>query len=148
MIYKLTEQEIEDLLKDNLWGHLGCNDGFNTYVYPINYLYDGKDIISHSQTGSKIKAMRQNARVCLQVEEVKNDKNWKSVIVIGKYQEVNDEQEWNNAMKAFEERRLYPKISDFLDSSSEQEAQTQLKDEGHIVFRIVIEEKKGRYENG
>ncbi len=73
MVGKLTEQQIEDLLKDNVWGHLGCNDGFNTYVYPINYLYDGKYITCHSQKGFKLEVMRQNNRVCLQVDDVKND---------------------------------------------------------------------------
>jgi len=142
MIYKLSEQAIEDLLKDNLWGHLGCNDGFNTYVYPINYLYDGNNILSHSETGNKINVMRQNSRVCLQVEEVENDKNWKSVMITGKYEEVKDEREWNEAMKAFDDRRLYPKITE-----PEQDAKLQSKEEGHVVFRIVIDEKNGRYEN-
>ena len=35
MIENLTSEEIEEILKDNVWGHLGCNDGFNTYVYPL-----------------------------------------------------------------------------------------------------------------
>jgi len=35
MIEKLTNAQIEEVLKDNVWGHLGCNDGFNTYVYPL-----------------------------------------------------------------------------------------------------------------
>ena len=80
MIVKLTEQEIEELLKDNVWGHLGCNDGLNTYVYPLNYLYDGKYITCHSQEGFKVQVMRKNNRVCFQVDEIKNDKNWKSVM--------------------------------------------------------------------
>ena len=150
MISKLTEQEIEDLLKDNLWGHLGCNDGFNTYVYPINYLYDGQYITCYSQPGFKIQVMRQNTRVCLQVDVIKDDKNWKSVIVLGEYQEVLDEREYYDAMKAFADRRLYPKISEssFLPDTNEQEADTQLKNDSRpTIYRIVISEKMGRFEN-
>ena len=150
MIGKLTDQQIEELLEDNVSGHLGCNDGFNTYVYPINYLYDGKYITCHSQRGFKIQVMRQNTRVCFQVDEVKNHKNWKSVMVLGEYQELYDERECDDAMKAFADRRLYLKISEStpLPGTNEQEANMQLKKESRpAIYRIVIDEKNGRYEN-
>ena len=150
MIGKLTEQQIEEILKDNIWGHLGCNDGFNTFVYPINYLYDGKYVTIHSQTGSKIKVMRQNKRVCFQVDEVENHRNWKSVMVFGEYHELEDEQERQDAMKAFFNRRLFLKITepDILPGSNEQEADEQFeKDSRPTIFRIVIDEKSGRYED-
>src|SRR5678815_6007855 len=112
MIAKLTNEQIEEVLKENVWGHLGCNDGYNTYVYPINYLYDGKYITCHSQRGLKMQVMQQNSRVCLQVDEVKDDKDWKSVMVHGEYHEVLDEREYNDAVKAFADRRLFLKISE------------------------------------
>ena len=144
MIGKLTEQQIEELLKDNVWGHLGCNDGFNTYVYPFNYLYDGKYITCHSQRGFKTHVMGQNARVCLQVDEVKDDKNWKSVMVLGEYQEIADAREYNEASRAFADRRLFLKISE---SNAREEKMQVPGDNKPVIFRIVIDEKKGRYEN-
>jgi len=149
MIEKLTNGQIEEVLKDNVWGHLGCNDGFNTYVYPFNYLYDGKYITCHSQQGFKTQVMRQNKRVCFQVDEVNNDKDWKSVMVLGEYQEVNDELEYKDAMKVFDSRRLFLKISEssILSGSTEQEVKMQLKDSKPVIFRIVIDEKSGRFEN-
>jgi len=149
MIGKLTEQEIEEFLKDNLWGHLGCNDGFNTYVYPTNYLYDGKYITCHSQPGFKIQVMRQNTRVCLQVDVVKDDKNWESVMVLGEYQEVFDEREYYDAMKAFDDRRLFLKISgSALVPRANEEANMLLKNDIRpTIYRIVISEKTGMFEN-
>ena len=149
MIEKLTNGQIEEVLKDNVWGHLGCNDGFNTYVYPFNYLYNGKYITCQSQQGFKIQVMRQNKRVCFQVDEVNNDKDWKSVMVLGEYQEVNDELEYKDAMKVFDSRRLFLKISEssILSGSTEQEVKMQLKDSKPVIFRIVIDEKSGRFEN-
>ena len=149
MIGKLTNEQIEEVLKENVWGHLGCNDGFNTYVYPINYLYDGKYITCHSQRGLKMQVMQQNSRVCLQVDEVKDDKDWKSVMVHGEYHEVVDEREYNDATKAFADRRLFLKISEspILPGSNKQGVKIQSNDSKPAIFRIVIDEKNGRFEN-
>jgi len=150
MIEKLTNTQIEEVLKDNVWGHLGCSDGFNTYVYPFNYLYDGKYITCHSQRGFKTQVMQQNNRVCFQVDEVRDDKDWKSVMVLGEYQEVDDELEYNDASRAFADRRLFLKIteSSILSGTDKQEVKTHLKvDIKPAIFRIVIDEKSGRFEN-
>ena len=150
MIGKLTDEQIEEVLNQNVFGHLGCNDGFNTYVYPINYVYDGKFIISHSNAGSKIQVMRQNGRVCFQVDEVKNFINWKSVMIMGVYQELEDERERYNAMKALMDRNLHLKINEtaFLYGTTEQRNHQQLPGNSRpAIYRIVIDEKNGRYEN-
>ncbi len=150
MIEKLTNAQIEEVLEDNVWGHLGCNDGLNTYVYPLNYLYDRKYITCHSQEGFKVQVMRKNNRVCFQVDEMKNHRNWKSVMVLGEYQEVHDEQKCNSAMKAFADRRMILKKSEsaLLPRINEQGANMQVKNESRpVIYRILIDEKKGRYEN-
>ena len=149
MIHKLTEPEIEEILKDNIYGHLGCNDGLNTYIFPINYLYDGTYITCHSQMGFKIEVMQKNARVCLQVDEVKDDKNWKSVMVLGEYRELTEEQDLNNAMKAFSDRRLFLKISEptLSPGSNEPKMDIRLNYSTSVIYRIVIDKKEGRFEN-
>ena len=149
MIENLTNEQIEEVLKDNIWGHLGCNDGLNTYVYPFNYLYDGKYITCHSQRGFKTQVMQQNNRVCFQVDEVRDDKDWKSVMVLGEYQEVDDEREYNDASRAFADRRLFLKISEsaILQGSNKQEVKIRSNDSKPAIFRIVIDEKNGRFEN-
>ncbi len=152
MIGNLTNEQIKEVLEDNVWGHLGCNDGLNTYVYPLNYLYDGSRYITcHSQEGFKVQVMRKNNRVCFQVDEMKNHTNWKSVMVLGEYQEVQDEQEYYYAMKAFADRRLFLKKSEsaLLLRINEQGTNMQVKNESRpVIYRILIDEKKGRYENG
>ena len=150
MIWKLSEDQIEEVLSQNVFGHLGCNDGFNTFVYPINYIYDGKFIIGHSQNGSKIKAMRQNKSVCLQVDEIKDFTNWKSVLILGEYQELEDERERYMAIKVFVERNLHLKINNplLLTGTSEQHKQLLSQgDQKSIIYRILIGEKNGRFES-
>jgi len=94
--------------------------------------------------------MEQNLRVCLQVDEVIDHKNWKSVMVLGEYQELYDELERYDAMKAFADRRLFLKISEptLLPDINEQEANMRRKNGSKpAIYRIVIDEKNGRYEN-
>jgi len=149
MIGLLTRDEIEEILSQNVFGHLGCNDGFNTYVYPISYIYDGKFIISHSQNGSKIDAMRHNKRVCMQVDEIKNFANWKSVMVLGDFQELKEERERYQVIKAFVDRNLRLKINNPQLLSGSQEHHTKLFSEGDlrpVFYRVLADEKNGRYE--
>jgi len=91
MIGTLTDEQIEEVLKQNLLGRIGCNDGKKNYVVPVNFGYDGQFIIAHSVDGIKIRMMRENPDICFQVDEIKNFSSWKSVIVRGQYQELTDE---------------------------------------------------------
>jgi nitroimidazol reductase NimA-like FMN-containing flavoprotein (pyridoxamine 5'-phosphate oxidase superfamily) len=149
MIAALTDKQIEEILYQNVLGHLGCNDGFNTYVFPINYVYDGKYIICHSQTGLKIEAMRQNKRVCLQVDEIKDFKNWKSILVLGDFQELEEERERYQAIKVFVDRHLQLKINHPLGMHGKAEQNEGLNIHSElrpIIYRILIDEKNGRFE--
>lgn len=146
MIGCLTSEQLEEVLKNNLFGHIGCNDGYNTYVYPVNYVYDGKHIICHSQHGAKTAVMRENKRVCFQVDEVKDFMNWKSVMVLGEYHEIEDERERYIAMKAFLGRMLYIKTSKPVLQSTEGKAEVHATSKP-VIFRISMEEQSGRYES-
>lgn len=150
MLGKLTDYEIEEVLSNNLYGHLGCHDDGRTYVVPINYVYDGKDIIAHTITGMKIQMMRNSPHVCFQVDEMKDFTNWKSVIVWGDYQELTDTMEKYRAMKLFVDRTLHLKISETAIPPETSETRVHPRSPGNIkpvIYRIVILEKSGRYES-
>lgn len=150
MIGQLDSEGIEKVLAENVLGRIGCNDGKKTYVVPVNYAYDGKYIIAHSTKGMKIDMMRKNPEVCFEVDEMKSFTNWKSVIAWGEYQELMDERDRLYAMKLFVDRMMHMKISETAGSSA-----MELENIHHpspdsvraIVFRIVITEKTGRFEN-
>jgi uncharacterized protein len=151
MIGKLTNEEIEAVLKENVLGRIGCNDGKKTYVVPVNYVYDGKFIIAHSVYGMKIEMMRKNPQVCFEVDEMKSFTCWKSVIVWGEYQELAEERDRYNAMKLFVDKMMHMKISETAappEISAERVHPHSTGNIKPIVYRIVIEEKTGRYENG
>src|SRR5262245_55037619 len=112
MLGKLNDIEIEDVLKNNVLGRIGCHDDGKTYVVPINYVYDGKDIIAHSVFGMKIQMMRNSPEVCLEVDEITDFTNWKSVVVWGEYQEITDPMERYRAVKYLVENTLQIKVSE------------------------------------
>lgn len=150
MIGKLTSEQIEEVLKENVFGRIGCCEENKTYVVPINYVYDGKYIIGHSVAGMKIRMMRMNPHVCFEVDEVKNFTNWKSVIVWGEYQELTDERERYAAMKLFVDKMLRMKISETAVPPEMSDERVHPRSPGNIkpvIYRIVITEKTGRYEN-
>ena len=150
MIEHLTREEATALLTAGSFGHIGCNDGFNTYVYPSNYVLAGNYIVCHSLPGARIAIMRLNRKVCLQVDEIKDAYNWKSVMVQGRYEEVKDARERYQAIKAFAEHGIHLKAStEALAADSGQLRRQSLQQKMKLViYRICIEEITGRGEKG
>jgi nitroimidazol reductase NimA-like FMN-containing flavoprotein (pyridoxamine 5'-phosphate oxidase superfamily) len=149
MIGKLSIEQIEEILAENIFGRIGCNDGKKTYVVPVNYVYDGKYIIGHSMQGMKIDMMRRNPLVCFEVDEIKDFTNWKSVIVWGQFQELSNEQDRYHAMQLFVDKTLRLKISETAIPPEFTDKRVHPRSAGNIkpvIYRILISEKTGRYE--
>jgi nitroimidazol reductase NimA-like FMN-containing flavoprotein (pyridoxamine 5'-phosphate oxidase superfamily) len=144
----LTPQQIEQLLSQQLIGRIACCDEGIPYILPISYAYDGKSIYCRTQEGKKTDMMRKNNQVCFQADVMHNMANWESVIVWGKYEELTDETERVKGIEILLKRTL-PLISSStthlgLTWPFVQENLNEAVD--GIVFRIVISEKTGRYE--
>jgi nitroimidazol reductase NimA-like FMN-containing flavoprotein (pyridoxamine 5'-phosphate oxidase superfamily) len=84
----LQEGEAKELLSTRKIGRLGCVDNGEPYVVPINYVFEDGKIYSHSLPGRKIDALRAHPRACLQVDEIHNDFEWRSVIAYGDFEEI------------------------------------------------------------
>jgi nitroimidazol reductase NimA-like FMN-containing flavoprotein (pyridoxamine 5'-phosphate oxidase superfamily) len=150
MIGKLSPSEIEDVLSLQCVGRIGCHDKDNIYVVPISYAYDGENIYCHGYEGKKIELMRMNPGVCFEVDEMKDMANWKSVILQGQFEEINDKKERDKALEILVNRRL--PISSSITTHLGQtwpfvgDGFKGLSDIPGIVFRISIQEKTGRFE--
>lgn len=150
MIGSLTGEKIEEVLQSNLLGRIGCTDGKQLYIVPVNYVYDGHALICHSVMGKKIEMMRKNRQVCFQVDEVTDFTKWKSVIAWGEYHELEDERERYNAMKLFVDRTLRMKISETAVPPELHAERVHPRSPGNIrpiIYRIILSEKTGRYED-
>jgi len=85
----LQEGEAIELLSTCKIGRLGCVDNGEPYVVPINYVFEDGNIYSHSLPGRKIDVLRAHPRACLQVDQIHNDLEWRSVIAYGDFEEIH-----------------------------------------------------------
>lgn len=71
--------------------------------------------------------------------DIKDHTNWKSIMVHGAYEEINDKRIYADSMKAFADRQMFLKVS-------ENKRETDENEHREIIYRIVIDDKKGLYE--
>lgn len=149
MLGELNETQIENLLKQQVMGRLGCHADGITYIVPINYVYDGTNIYSHSAEGKKIEMMRKNPEVCFEVDEINTVFKWKSAIVWGRFEEITDLDEKQQAMQGII-HRIMPLANNPGDhpshgiTANEYDVGTTVE---LIVYKIVISQKTGRFED-
>jgi nitroimidazol reductase NimA-like FMN-containing flavoprotein (pyridoxamine 5'-phosphate oxidase superfamily) len=147
MFGKLDGNEVEELLKKQLIGRIGCHADNITYVVPISYVYDGVYIYGHTFEGMKIAMMRKNPRVCFEIDDTKNLANWQSVVAWGEFEELKDVKERDNALQKLNARVL-PVISSETMHISPQWPFPPDDTSGikGIAYRIRLTEKTGRFE--
>lgn len=138
MINQLGERESRALLKEEVTGRLGCSERGKPYIVPVHYLFDNECVYVHSLPGHKIDVLRNNPNACLQVDEIKDDFHWRSVLAFGFYEEVSDLNERQRILADMLRRLPYMTP---VESQAEQPAADT------IVFRIRVTDITGVYEN-
>jgi nitroimidazol reductase NimA-like FMN-containing flavoprotein (pyridoxamine 5'-phosphate oxidase superfamily) len=109
----MAPAEMHALLQRESFGHLGCARAGRPYVVPMHYAYDGKELFFFTTQGMKTQFIDANPQVCLQVEDITDSTHWRSVMVIGKAEQITRNEEMQQAMKLITERNpsLTPAIS-------------------------------------
>lgn len=109
----MAPADMHTLLERESFGHLGCARDGRPYVVPMNYAYDGKELYFFTTEGMKTQFIQTNPQVCLQVEEITDSTHWRSVMVIGKAEQITGAEEMQRAMKLITDRNpsLTPAIS-------------------------------------
>jgi uncharacterized protein len=133
---ELSLREIDDFLRSQRIARLGCHAGGVTYVVPLIYAYDDGAVVAVTTEGRKTAMLRDNPRVCVEVDDYDADGtgSWRSVIAQGTYEELAGdaiepalgllrERFARAAGRAAEPRRLGPNV---------------------VVLRIGIDELSGR----
>lgn len=143
MLGELNKREIIDFLESQFIGRLGCHVDDETYIVPVNYVYQNNAIYAHSGDGKKIKMLRANPKVCFQVDEIDNMFNWKSAILWGTFEELKG-QERQQVMQGLI-LRIMPR-TDGPGREPSHAIDPSLQDD-LIVYRINIEQATGRFES-
>lgn len=147
MFGKLNPDQVEELLKKQFIGRIGCHADDITYVVPISYAYDGIYIYSHTFEGMKIEMMRKNPKVCFEIDDTKNLANWQSVVAWGEFEELKDGKERDEALQKLNARVLPVITSETMHISPQWPFPPQdtsaIKG---VAYRIRLTEKTGRFE--
>ena len=144
VIHELTPAECREVLGRATHGRLGCARADQPYVVPFFFYLDpgGDCLYSFSTVGQKIDWMRGNPKVCVEVDEIVDQRNWTTVLAFGRYQELHqdsrhDEAERRRAHDLFQQRAAW-----WLPGSG----RLTSGEEHHtpIVYRILIDKLTGR----
>ena len=90
VIVELDRAACMAMLQTSRIGRLACVREGQPYVVPISFAADGGYLYGFSLVGQKVDWMRENAKVCVQVDELEHPRKWRSVVVYGRYEELLD----------------------------------------------------------
>lgn len=129
----LPDEDIETLLSESVICRLACaapEFGARPYLVPLPCFYDGEALVALSGPGLKVKIMRANPLVTIEVDRGDAPDSWESVVAEGTYEEVTTPDEVQSALATI----------------AELSGEAPVLDEQTIVFRIRLTAKSGRYE--
>jgi nitroimidazol reductase NimA-like FMN-containing flavoprotein (pyridoxamine 5'-phosphate oxidase superfamily) len=140
MLGSLKPDEIEQVLHTATVGRIGCHCEGLTYIVPVTFTYDGQRVIAHSAEGMKIQMMRSNPSVCFQVDQIDAMTDWRSVVLWGRFRELEG-LEAAQAMGLLVERLKSTPISR---TAPHPPPESKIK---AVVYEILVNNKTGRFES-
>ena len=142
LIHELTHEQCVEVITRMSIGRLACSRADQPYVVPIHYSYDQERhcLYGFSSLGQKVLWMRDNPKVCVEVEDLASRERWTTVLMFGRYEEVGD---------TLEEAPTRQRIWDLFQQRSEwwlPAAARVVQRDRHamVVFRISIDRATGR----
>ena len=150
MLAELTQSQIEEVLTNNYIGRIGCRDHESVYIVPVNYQHKPGYVQCYSLIGEKVKIMRTHPDVCFEVEEIKDNDHWTTVICWGRYEEITDERELELLRPEYTEYMLRMRATISTPSPSEQPHPQHSEAElsAPVIYRIRFTKYSGRFERG
>ena len=133
---ELTSSEIDDFLRTQRIARLGCHASGVAYVVPLIYAYEDSAVVAVTTEGRKTALLRENPRVCVEVDEYDKDGkgSWRSVIAYGTYEELSDDA-IEPALSLLRER---------FARTAGRPAESRSLGPGVVVLRIRLDEISGR----
>lgn len=138
-IQELSTRALEQFLERSDFGHLACCLDGQPYVVPIHFAYSRPLIYIYTTEGKKTRILSRNPAVCLQVEEVKSNSEWTSVIVYGEAERLTQPDLKREAIDAVVSKNptLTPAVSiRWMDN--------WVRENIEAVYRIIPTEITGR----
>jgi uncharacterized protein len=140
-IESMNETDCREVLSRASLARLACSLNDEPYVVPVVIAYEADYLYVFSTFGKKIKWMRANPKVCVQVDELKGQSDWASVIVYGEFQELVEPQftdQRDHARRLLEKRHQW-----WLNALAERRSQLTDQEIKPIFFRIRAHSMSG-----
>lgn len=150
-MHELNNDDIDDVLTRETFGHLGCCEDGIPYVFPMAFSYHDNVLYGQTKEGRKVAMLRKNPHACFQVQS-QVDGVWRSVLCHGTFQELAFAQ-----LKKPAEIEAVRLLTQRLGNIQKQvgvpvafsldNVPAPLAPEGRTstLFRIVVTEKTGRF---
>ena len=142
LIHQLARTDCEAILARTHIGHLACARHDQPYVVPIHFWYDPprQCIYGFSAVGQKIAWMRDNPKVCLQIEDIADKDHWTTIIVVGRYDEIAQTPEEADARQRA--RQLFQQRPEWWFPAAAKTTTHEHPDV--VIYRIHIDSITGR----
>jgi uncharacterized protein len=140
-IVQISEKECKELLGRISLGRLACSFNDQPYIVPVYFAYEPECLLIFSTVGKKIHWMRQNPKVCVQIDEIGSRSNWTSVVVDGTYVELLEPQYSTEKERARE--RLGQSADWWLAPLAERREQIEDLSVQPVFFRVNIQSMSG-----
>jgi nitroimidazol reductase NimA-like FMN-containing flavoprotein (pyridoxamine 5'-phosphate oxidase superfamily) len=104
LIQELNRDQCREVLARSALGRLACSRFDQPYVVPIHFSFDAERncVYAFSMVGQKVHWMRENPKVCLEIEELDDRDAWTTVVALGRYEEIHQNPEEGDARRRAE----------------------------------------------
>lgn len=90
VIEEMTVHECRALLAETNLARLACAHNNQPYIVPVRVEFHDTFLYGFAGLGQKIEWMRENPLVCVELDQITTDKQWATVVVFGRYEELPD----------------------------------------------------------
>lgn len=142
-IPKLKREEYDELIKEQFVSRVIFKGDSYPYIAPFLYVFDEHYIyFLPTKYGKKIEYFKENPHVTVEIERYSEDmSDYKFVVLFGKLEEVEDEEEKRNVRNRFVDlirnKELSTNIMKALGHSPDDPVESIVSEEKNLVWKLV-----------
>lgn len=134
MIRVLSEEDCLAAARELGMGRLAVVDGEEAYAVPMLFAVAGRSLLFYLRPGREWSALRAHPRgVTMEVDDVDRAASWRSVLLVGHFEEADGEDAGRLALELAERTGPYAQI-----------ARGELRQPDARTGRLVVEQISGR----
>ena len=90
LIHDLSPADCREVLSRMHLGRLACARFNQPYIVPFSFAFSAEEdrLYSFATHGQKIDWMRENPRVCVEIDDIADERHWTTVVIFGRYHEI------------------------------------------------------------